>query len=414
MPAAKKPRMGVNNVIGVSDARYAKALELYRAAGYNDKDVQALEEIHCMKDLYSWIGNGFLQTYTVVDGKKCRVCIYFPTQELRPHKHDLDEDFLITHGSVTLCLWKNGVEAVHQSLTKGQNIVVPTGTVHCLRADDHAGLVFHELVGEHAFKKRSTEWQEEISPDRYAMPSPFAGKTVIITGANRGLGLGFARAFTTAGARVVACCRQPGNAEQLLVLDPQPVVLELDVASEESVKALPALLKGAGIACLDLLVNNAGISSPNHPHDPILECDISVIKSVFDVNVLGTIMVTKSCLSFLDAGKSRIVMNLSSQLASIDKCWGIQGRYGGVSSYRMSRAASNMAMRCFGGELRGQGYTFLSMSPGHVATDMGSAGGRKAPLTVEESVGGILKVLSHVSPEDNGKFLQYDGVELPW
>merc|ERR1719235_2006900 len=109
-----------------------------------------------------------------------------------------------------------------------------------------------------------------------------------------------------------------------------------------------------------------------------------------------------ACLPFLAEGRSRMVMNLSSQLASIDKCWGIQGRYGGVSSYRMSRAANNMAMRCFGGELRDQGYIFVSMSPGHVATDMGSAGGRKAPLTVEESVSGILDVVRTLAADRNG------------
>jgi len=415
-PVAKKPRMEVNNIIGPSDARYAKAYELYRAAGYDEKDANTLEEIHCMKRDYSSIANGFLQTYTQVDGQKCRVCIYLPTQELRPHKHDLAEDFLITFGSVTLWTFPHGpkTKAVQQSLTKGEHIVVPTGLVHCLRADDRDGLVFHELVGEQTFKKRSTEWQEEVSPSHFVMPSPFAGKTVLITGANRGLGLGFATAFTAAGAHVVACCRQPGQAEQLTALEPKPVVLELDVSSEESVAALPGLLQAAGIESLDLLFNNAGISSPNHPHDPILGCDVATIKSVFNVNVIGTILVTKACLPFLNTGKSRMVVNLSSQLASLDKCWGIQGRYGGVCSYRMSRAANNMALRCFGGELRDEGYIFVDMSPGHVATDMGLAGGRKAPLTVEQSVGGILKVISHITLNDNGKFLQYDGAELPW
>lgn len=356
----------------------------------------------------------FLQTYSMVDGKKCRVCIYFPTQCLVPHKHDLGEDFLITYGSTHLWTFPGDAPTpVLQKLGKGDNIVVPTGLVHCLRADD-AGLVFHELVGEQAFAKRSTEWQQDVCPAKFAMPSRFAGKTVLITGANRGLGLGFATAFNATGARVVACCRDPSKADELASLEPKPIMVALDVASEESVGALAGLLKSAGIESLDLLVNNAGISSPNHPHDPILESDMAIMKNVFDVNVIGTIMVTKICLPLLAAGSMRMVMNLSSQLASLDKCWGIQGRYGGVSSYRVSRAASNMALRCFGGELRDEGYVFISMSPGHVATDMGSAGGRKAPLTVEQSVGGVLKVLGHASSDDNGKFLQFDGVELPW
>merc|ERR1719446_1104538 len=109
-------------------------------------------------------------------------------------------------------------------------------------------------------KKRSTEWQEEVCPGKYCMPSVFANKVVLITGANRGLGLGFAAAFSAAGAQVIACCRTPSQAEQLRALEPAPIVLELDVASEESVAALPDLLKAAGITSLDVLVNNAGIS----------------------------------------------------------------------------------------------------------------------------------------------------------
>lgn len=125
-------------------------------------------------------------------------------------------------------------------------------------------------------------------------------------------------------------------------------------------------------------------------------------------------MVTQACLPLLNNADTKVVMNLSSQLASIERCWGVQGRYGGVCSYRMSRAASNMALRCFGGELREQGYTFIAMSPGHVQTDMGSAGGRVAPLTFSQSIGHILAKLSHSTTEDNGRFFDYDGQELPW
>jgi NAD(P)-dependent dehydrogenase (short-subunit alcohol dehydrogenase family)/mannose-6-phosphate isomerase-like protein (cupin superfamily) len=411
------PKMLVNNIINSDDPRYAKALELYKAAGYDESDAQTFEEIHCTKDRTPWISNGFLQTFTNVDGKKCRVCVYFPTQTLIPHLHDLDEDFLITHGAVNVWTYPDEVKPgkeVLQKLGKGQKIVVPDGLVHCLRADVREGLVFHETVGEHTFKKRATEFQVDVLQNPPPMPSRFSGKTVLVTGANRGLGLGFATALTVAGARVVACCRDPSKAEQLNALEPKPVMVPLDIASEESVNALPGLLKAAGIETIELLINNAGISSPNHPQDPILESDMAVMRNVFDVNVIGTIMVSKACLPFLAAGKERMVMNLSSQLASLDKCWGIQGRYGGVSSYRVSRAASNMALRCFGGELRDEGYIFISMSPGHVATDMGSAGGRIAPLTVEQSIDGMLNVLSHSTSDDNGKFLQYDGAELPW
>lgn len=73
-----------------------------------------------------------------------------------------------------------------------------------------------------------------------------------------------------------------------------------------------------------------------------------------------------------------------------------------------------MMTRTFGGELRDQGFVFISMSPGHVNTDMGSAGGRTAPLEVPESINGMLDVLQTVTENENGKFLQYNGEELPW
>ena len=161
-------------------------------------------------------------------------------------------------------------------------------------------------------------------------------------------------------------------------------------------------------------MNNAGISSKNHPNDPIMGVDAEELMSILRTNVVGTLTTSQVFYPLLKGGVSKIVMNLSSQLGSIDKCWGMQGRYGGVGCYRMSRAANNMMMRCFGGELRDEGFTFISMSPGHVNTDMGAAGGRKPPLEVPESITGMLQVLEGLTREDNGRFLQYDGSELPW
>mmetsp|Transcript_52471 Transcript_52471/g.117907 ORF Transcript_52471/g.117907 Transcript_52471/m.117907 type:complete len:117 (-) Transcript_52471:534-884(-) len=116
----------------------------------------------------------------------------------------------------------------------------------------------------------------------------------------------------------------------------------------------------------------------------------------------------------MQSGGLKTIVNLSSQLASIANTFGAQGRFGGVACYRMSRAANNMAARTFAGELSAEDFTVIALSPGHVATDMGSAGGRKAPLTPTESISGMLCVMSQLTPESNGKFLQFDGTELPW
>ena len=71
-------------------------------------------------------------------------------------------------------------------------------------------------------------------------------------------------------------------------------------------------------------------------------------------------------------------------------------------------------MRTFAAELAGEGFTFISLSPGHVATDMGSAGGRAAPLTVEESVAAMMQVVARLAREQNGQFYDFDGKPLPW
>jgi len=264
----------------------------------------------------------------------------------------------------------------------------------------------------------------------------FLGKVVVVTGCSRGLGLGIARHLMSAGATVVATCRDPANAAELQALisggaSGGSCVLPCDVASEDSIKALVEEV-GRKFDRVHMLVNNAGISSPNHPNDPILTATRDVITDVFQTNVLGTVSVTQAFLPLMRAANDpsstndnssndpsntlcKTVINMSSQLASIANCFGCQGRMGGVASYRISRAAGNMATRTFAGELAGEGFMFISMSPGHVATDMGSAGGRKAPLTVDQSVSGMLRVIAGARREaDNGKYLQYDGQVLDW
>merc|ERR1712167_454162 len=93
----------------------------------------------------------------------------------------------------------------------------------------------------------------------------------------------------------------------------------------------------------------------------------------------------------------KTVVNMSSMPASIANCFGCQGRMGGVASYRISKAAGNMVTRAFAAELASEGFLVIGISPGHVATDMGTAGGRQAPLTIDESVSGMLRVIAQAT-----------------
>lgn len=114
--------------------------------------------------------------------------------------------------------------------------------------------MFHEISGTDCFAKRSTEFADEFEPTLpHQMPSVFAGRTVLVTGANRGLGLGFAKAFAEAGARVIACCRDPSKADDLRQISSDLLLIALDLANEESVKGLGARLSDAGVAALDYL-----------------------------------------------------------------------------------------------------------------------------------------------------------------
>ena len=142
------------------------------------------------------------------------------------------------------------------------------------------------------------------------------------------------------------------------------------------------------------------------------------MEAVFRTNVVGTIRVTNTVMPLVAGGTNQpLVVNLSSQLGSIanNVPGGAQGRSGGVASYRIARAAANMATRTFAAECAGRA-TFLALSPGHVATDMGSAGGRAAPLTVLQSVECMVAVMAAAATDASmsGGFYGHDGAELPW
>lgn len=239
----------------------------------------------------------------------------------------------------------------------------------------------------------------------------FAGKKVLITGASRGLGLQFTRRLAAAGSVVYASCRSPKTAaalQEVCALYPERVIAcELDTADARSVATL-----ANSIPVLDVLVNNAGIVPESHPNDPMIKVDLNVLDSVLRTNLHGPIATTKAFLQQLERGEQKLVVTISSDLASIGKCLPAEKNTMETASYRISKAAVNMAMRLFAAEL--DNLTVVAMSPGWVDTDMGSRGGRTPPLTPEQSVDGMLHVLAGLKLADTGKFLKYDGSEVPW
>lgn len=226
----------------------------------------------------------------------------------------------------------------------------------------------------------------------------WAGLTVVVTGANRGLGLEFARQLQAAGADVIGTARRPDGARELEAVGAR--VVQLDVADPASVEAFAAALEGEAV---DVLLNNAGIF-PSRGGIESLDPDEAL--RTYQVNTLGPMRVTQALLENLRQGDRRLIMNMSSGLGSI-----ADNRGGGSLGYRESKAALNMFTRSLAAELADEDFICIAMSPGWVRTDMG---GDAAPLSPKQSVRGMLAVLAGASSEHSGRYFDYRGEELPW
>ncbi len=221
--------------------------------------------------------------------------------------------------------------------------------------------------------------------------------TVLITGAARGLGLEFVKQYAAKGWRVHACARTP-DALGGVKGDVHPH--ELEVTDYAAVKALAAGLRGEAI---DVLICNAGISGKEAT--VLGSIDPAVWRETFEVNALAPLMMAEAFADHVAASQDRKLVAISSRLGSIT--FANNGRY----SYRASKAALNMEWKGLSVDLAPKGLICVVLHPGWVQTDMG---GQAATLTIEQSVPAMVKVIDGLKPADNGRFLNYDGTELPW
>ena len=220
---------------------------------------------------------------------------------------------------------------------------------------------------------------------------------VLITGANRGLGLEFARQYAAVGWTVIGTARRPAQADELQALDVE--VVALDVMDEDSIAALANLLEGRAI---DMLINNAGI----FPRvSEIAQVDADDYRRTLMVNTLGPVLVTRALLPNLRQGELQRIVNITSQLGSIDR------NSGGFYGYRESKAALNMFTKTLASELGPEGFICLAIHPGWVRTDMG---GQNANLSPEESVSAMRVVIDNVTADDNGTYRGYSGDPVAW
>lgn len=225
-------------------------------------------------------------------------------------------------------------------------------------------------------------------------------QTVLITGANRGIGLAFARHYAREGWRVIAACRNPDNATDLATVPGSVDVRRMDVADADSVAAAARELAGEPI---DMLINNAGIYGSSGQRFGTTDFDSWA--QTFRVNTMGPMLVTETFAAHLERGPTRIVVCVTSRMGSITEA---DGRF---HQYRSSKAALNMVARCMARDLASRRFTVVALHPGWVRTGLGGSG---APLSPEQSVASMTRVIAGLSFQDSGKFYSYDGSAVPW
>lgn len=235
---------------------------------------------------------------------------------------------------------------------------------------------------------------------------------VLITGAGRGIGLELARQYAERGDRVLAGCRDVERAPGLRALVDRHrdavTILPLEVTDTtsltEAVRQAHQAVEG-----LDILINNAAINPGDETvagPDGQRLLDEARTLEVFTVNVVAPVRVAQACTALLARGTSPRVVNISSGAGSLT-----QATEPDDYSYGASKAALNMVSRTLAWNVRDRGIAVVMIDPGWVKTDMGGPG---AHLEPEESARGLLRVIDGLTLDDTGRFLRYDGSEMPW
>ena len=230
-------------------------------------------------------------------------------------------------------------------------------------------------------------------------------KTILITGANRGIGLEHTRQFADQGMHVFAATRSPAATDDLSVLAAgypgQITILDYDAGKPDA----PACLKNAiGNTPIDLLLANAG--SMGGKNQSFGSVDIEDVLNLVRINSLAPLKLVEALADNIANSDRKLIAFQSSLMGSIG-----DNSSGGYYAYRVSKAALNMIAKGVSNDLRPRGIIAVTMHPGWVKTRMG---GHNAPVTVEQSVAAQQRLLVSLTPKDSGHFFNFDAKELPW
>ncbi|MEM9403848.1 MAG: SDR family oxidoreductase [Pseudomonadota bacterium] len=232
--------------------------------------------------------------------------------------------------------------------------------------------------------------------------------TVLVTGANRGMGLEYARQYAAMGYRVIATARSPDRADDLKALaaaDADVIVERLDVTDHAAIEALGAKYRQQPI---DILVNNAGVSggASQNTYDTI---DYEDFDLAIAVNTYGPLKMATVFMPHVMASEQKKIIAVSSNMSPI------ANTFGGVYVYRVSKAALNMAYRTLAMDVRDDGVIVGLITPPQTNTDLQPPGVDRSKLpSAKESVAGMIRNIERFTLENSGSFYGHEGVELPW
>ena len=226
--------------------------------------------------------------------------------------------------------------------------------------------------------------------------------SVLITGANRGLGLEFARQYAADDWQVYAGYRDLSSASKLRRLantsENKIRIMALDVTDPGSIKAASAELDGQAI---DVIINNAGVMGAQG--QTIGNIDYKAWANVLDVNTMGPMRISEAFVDHVARSQRKLIVTLTSGMGSIT-----DNTSGGSIA---SKAAVNMVTRSLAIDLAPRGITCVVINPGWVLTDMG---GPQATMTPAESVKKMRDLIETLGPAQSGQFFNHDGREYPW
>ncbi|MGF1775838.1 SDR family oxidoreductase [Vibrio nomapromontoriensis] len=232
-------------------------------------------------------------------------------------------------------------------------------------------------------------------------------KTVLITGANRGIGLALAKQFLAQGYQVHATYRSVSTSQELITLEQDHQSLQLyrlDVTQYDDVATF-----AKGLPTIDIVINNAGYYGPKKDqsnHVGLGHTDPEEWRRVLEVNTIAPLKLVEMLYPKLQASSVKKIICLSSKVGSMT-----ENTSGGGYIYRSSKAALNSVVKSLSNDLASQGFTVLALHPGWVQTAMG---GPNALISTQTSAQGLFSVIQSAQTEDSGRFLNFDGKALPW